>query len=512
MGILSAALLACVDSAVGPDDPVTPRSADTDATTVARGIALALASPELRAIVRDAMRESDLNEHKLVLQEFADTPEGRRLFAAAASALDVSEGRLVEIVKGLPEFDFYAPFAQHRREWRATDDVLVGATPDPENRYLDAYSITGKAITLDHEDGVPSSTLLILHPAERKWREVRPQPPPTGETIEGPDELGPRRDGVRQQSVGFNPDSVYIDEFAFGAGDGFGDSELRFEAFFRRNSQTIATGRYEQGNVEEGERYDVTAPLIHLSPQPYSSDTLWVELWEDDCCGGDDYYGLVTFVANDRLVEKCYHCLQLTASILRLDWFVGTNRIPSTVTISPSPLTVAAGATAQLTYSVRDQAGASMSPSQHAAPTWQSANPSVATVSSSGLVTGGSPGSTTITITVCPTLSPGSPCRQASVAVTVFTGPPSLTASINGPSAADPNETCSWWSSVSGGTGSYTYNWYVNGAWQSSNYDMYYTNSGSSFTIELQVRDSNGATGSASHFVTVASGEGPCPT
>jgi Big-like domain-containing protein len=596
-GILSAALLACADSAVAPvDDRVTPRRADTDATEVARGIALALASPELRAIVRDAMRESDVNEHKLVLQEFADTPEGRRLFAAAASALDVSERRLVEIVKGLPEFDFYAPFARHRREWRATDDVLVGATLDPENRYLDAYSIHGEAIKLDHEDGVPSSPLLILHPGEKKWRRLRPQPPLSGETIEGPDERRPRSDGVRQQSVGFNPDSVYIDEFAFGPGDGFGDSELRFEASFRRNSQTIATGRYEQGNVEEGERYDVTAPLIHLAPQPYSYDTLWVELWEDDCCGGDDYYGLVKFVSSDRLVEKCYHCLEITASIIRLDWFVGSNRIPSRIIIQPSPAIVSTGGTVQLTYTVADQAGQPLQPNQHEAPTWESFNTAVATVSSSGLVTGGSQeASTTVRITVCPIYwySPGSPCKQETVPVHVqrpianiyispnpvnvavggstsatataydannqpipgvsftwqtdnpaiatvsggnvygvaqgstvvrasargrtgtatvnVTTPSSLDVSINGPGGAPPYGTCSWWASVSGGSGSYTYNWYVNGSWQSSNQDLYYANNGSNFSIELNVTDSNGAPGSATRSVTVSSSEGECP-
>lgn len=510
--VLSTVLLACADAAVAPVERGAPPAARSEMGGVARGIALALASPEMRAMVRDAMRESDVNEHKLVLQDFVSTPRGRQLVHAAAAALRMSDERFLETLRELPALDFYAPFRKHRLEWRATGDVLVGGTFDPEHRYLDAYSVHGEPTTLDYEDGVPSSPLLILHPGERKWRRDLPQRSPRGETIEDSDERGPRSEGVWLQSVGFSPDSVYIDEFAFGPGDGFGDSELRFEASLRRNSQTIATGRYEQGNVEQGERYDVTAPLIHLAPQPYSYDTLWVELWEDDCCGGDDSYGLVRFVSSDRLVEKCYHCLEMTASIIRLDWFVGTNRIPSQVTISPSPATVAAGATLQLSYSVFDQAGVAMPPSHHAAPTWQSANPTVATVSSSGRITGGSPGSTTITITVCPTLSPGSPCKQATVPVTVYTGPASLTASINGPGAAMPNETCSWWSSVSGGTGSYTYNWYVDGAWQSSNYDMYYTNSGSSFTIELQVRDSNGATGSASHFVTVSSSEGPCTT
>jgi hypothetical protein len=515
-GVVSALLIACTDPVVEPvDDGDELLTSTGEVSLVARGFALALASPQMRAMIRDAMRASELNEHKLVLQDFADTPEGRQLLAAAARELGVSDTRLVRIVKGLPEFDFYVPLAKHRREWRATSDVLVAATSDPENRYLDAYSTDGAAVRLDYEDGTPPRALLILHPGEKKWRRTLPHPSLSGKTIEDPDERGPHGDGMPPHSVGFSPDSVYIDEFGFGAGDGWGDSELRFEASLRRNSQTIATGRYEQGNVEQGERYDITAPLIHVAPQAYSNDTLWVELWEDDCCGGDDYYGFVRVIYNERRVEKCYHCIELTASVIRLDWFDGTNRHPSTLSITPSTLTVAAGATAELTLFVHDQTGALMQPSQHAAPTWQSMNSGVATVSSSGRVTGVTPGSTTIKVTVCPTpftSSPGSPCKQGSVPVTVYNGPASLTASISGPSSVGPNEMCAWWAGAFGGTGSYTYNWYVNGAWQSSNYDMYYTNSGSSFTIELQVRDSNGATGSASQFVSVSSSEGPCPS
>ena len=519
-GILSALLIACADSAVAP---VTERAESADAAAaandIARGIALALTSPELRATIRDAMRASPMNEHKLVLQDFVNTSEGRQLVAAAARALDVSEERFVQIVSGLPELDFYAPFDEHRLEWRATADVLVAATFDPENRYLDAYSIDGATVRLDYEDGTPSIALLILHPGERKVRRVV-QRSATGETIEEPHErVGPGLDGTQLQSVGFNQDSTYIDFWNFHPGDGFsGDAELRFTATFLHGAtQQLYFGVYEQGNVEEDLGYDVTAPLINYHPR-VSSDKLRIHLWEDDPAGqyddqplGDDYYGYVDYYAPERGVMKQFTEGSDLVEII-VDWFDGTNRIPSQIYVAPSQPTVAAGATVQLSYTAYDQTGAAMSPSQHAAPTWQSANPAVATVSSSGRITGGSPGSTTITITVCPTLSPGSPCKQASVPVTVVNGPASLSVSINGPGAAMPNETCSWWSSVSGGTGSYTYNWYVDGAWQGGSYDLYYANTGSSFTIQLDVRDSNGATGSASHFVTVSSSEGPCTT
>lgn len=512
-GLVSALLIACTDPVVEPvDDGDELLTSTAEVSVVARGFALALASPEMRAMIRDAMRASDLNEHKLVLQDFADTPEGRQLLAAAARELAVSEGRLIRMVKGLPEFDFYAPFAKHRREWRATADVTVAATFDPDNRYLDAFSINGEMITLDYEDGVPSAPLLILHPGERKVRQVLANRLVRGETIEDADERAHRLKRPVLQSVGFSPESVYIDFFNYHGDDLFaGDAELFFEASIQ-TSAGFFTGTYYQGNVENDEGYDVTAPLIHVAPRAVG-EILRIEVVEHDPWGASDRYGPKEWRYDERLVIKTLYDERGNEGIdVRLDWFAGTNRIPSAITISPSQPTVAVGATLQLSYVAYDQAGTAMAPSQHAAPTWQITNPAIATVSSTGRVTGNSPGTTTIGITICPTQSPGSPCKQASFPLTVFNGPPSLTASINGPGAAMPNETCSWWASVSGGTGSYTYNWYVGGAWQSSNYDLYYANSGSSFTIELQVRDSNGATGSASHFVTVSSSEGPCTT
>jgi hypothetical protein len=163
---------------------------------------------------------------------------------------------------------------------------------------------------------------------------------------------------------------------------------------------------------------------------------------------------------------------------LRLDWFVGTNGIPSAITISPSQPTVAVGATLQLSYVAYDQAGTGMAPSQQLRRRGKARIPRSRRsrrLVASPATARERPRSRSPS---CPALSPGSPCKQATFPLTVFTGPPSLTAWINGPSAARPNDSCAWWAGVSGGTGSYTYNWYVNGGWQSNGQELMYTNSG----------------------------------
>jgi uncharacterized protein YjdB len=68
----------------------------------------------------------------------------------------------------------------------------------------------------------------------------------------------------------------------------------------------------------------------------------------------------------------------------------------ATVTVTPSADTIVAGATTQLTATLRDSGGRLVSGKTI---TWASSNASVATVSTSGLVTGVAPGATTITAT-----------------------------------------------------------------------------------------------------------------
>lgn len=69
--------------------------------------------------------------------------------------------------------------------------------------------------------------------------------------------------------------------------------------------------------------------------------------------------------------------------------------VVTTVVVSPSSLSIGAGATQQLTVQSKDQYGATISDTF----TWGTSNAGIATVSGSGLVTGGAGGTATITAT-----------------------------------------------------------------------------------------------------------------
>lgn len=159
-----------------------PSAGEADA--LAHAFALALARPEVRIEVRNAMRASRVTEHKLVLRDFVATAAGRRLLQAAASATGTSEESMLQRVWDLPPLDFYAPYRQHRRSWRATPDVQVGAMHGGGQVVMTLYSTSGSETQLRQGDSHPAPPVLFLAPAETKSERIAAQPDSPGEVIQ----------------------------------------------------------------------------------------------------------------------------------------------------------------------------------------------------------------------------------------------------------------------------------------------------------------------------------------
>jgi hypothetical protein len=92
--------------------------------------------------------------------------------------------------------------------------------------------------------------------------------------------------------------------------------------------------------------------------------------------------------------------------------------------------------------------------------------------------------------------------------------PPPLTITITGPSSVRPAWTCLWTATSSNGVAPFSYYWYVNGSGvnngSSDPAELIYQNSGSSFTVRVDVYDAAGSTGSQSKSVTVSSSAPGC--
>jgi uncharacterized protein YjdB len=130
--------------------------------------------------------------------------------------------------------------------------------------------------------------------------------------------------------------------------------------------------------------------------------------------------GLATGVsAGSATIKAAYGTLSASASLS----VAAPAPVATTISVSPASASVTVGATQQLGAVVKDQNGNAMS---GLSITWKSANTAVATVNSSGLVTGVAAGSTTITG------SYGSLSASSSITVSAPAAPPPP------PSTAEP--------------------------------------------------------------------------
>jgi hypothetical protein len=136
VGVATVLIGACSDGAVTSSENL-PTAAQymrsgSPGSAVALSFANALAQPAARQILRDALRASPYTEHKVVLQDFVQTPSGQELLRIAAERTGLSLDELLGQVALLPRLDLYVPWVAHRKSWRGTPDVLVSVALDAD--------------------------------------------------------------------------------------------------------------------------------------------------------------------------------------------------------------------------------------------------------------------------------------------------------------------------------------------------------------------------------------------
>jgi hypothetical protein len=190
IGLSTLATVACSpDAATTPLAPNEISAARVTAPAngseqqLARSLALALQDPAVRERVRDAMRASLVDEHKLVLQTFVQTASGKALLQAASRKSGVSLKTIETQIAALPTLDFYMPIRAHRQSWQGTDNVAVVATLDRKGPFV-AYTTTGTAVSLAGKTRDQLAPFFILHPSEPAGRRVHPQAATSGSVIE----------------------------------------------------------------------------------------------------------------------------------------------------------------------------------------------------------------------------------------------------------------------------------------------------------------------------------------
>ncbi|MGH7720181.1 MAG: hypothetical protein ACREON_15235 [Gemmatimonadaceae bacterium] len=163
----------------------------TSVEQVGRAIALSLRDRQVRIAVRDAMRASPFTEHKLVLQDFVETPAGVGILDAAARASGLTTEALRGLIAGLPALDFYVSGRANRRSWRGGANVEVAVILDVRTSTFSIFQPDGRrSAPTAAEVNAPGrgKVLLVLHPAEPKGIRIGAQRDVPGEVIQDADD------------------------------------------------------------------------------------------------------------------------------------------------------------------------------------------------------------------------------------------------------------------------------------------------------------------------------------
>jgi hypothetical protein len=163
---------------------VSEGSAMAPEQRLARAVALALSNAGTRQSVMEALRNSPLTEHKLVLQDFLAGPTGRAFAAAAERVAGLAPGEVTRIATGLPRLDLYVPSRYDRLSWRSSADLVVAADLDDDLSSSVAYDLAGNALVYQSAATMGRRPLLRLQREELKAVRLRPQAIGLGDVIQ----------------------------------------------------------------------------------------------------------------------------------------------------------------------------------------------------------------------------------------------------------------------------------------------------------------------------------------
>ena len=449
---MALALFACDDQRItGVPNQTEP------AQLVARSLSAAMADESVRLSVRDAMRLSVVDGHKLVLQDFLASPQGALLMHAATRAAGREGANFQALVGGLPEMDFYMPVREHRRTWKGDGNIAVIAAQDGDGT-LPAYKPDGSQLRAERTTPRGLPPFFFLEPAEPKRRRVDAQAARPGDVIEDAnDGLGsrllvwrePNGDSLvfdfsvmtkEERNVLFagELDTTKVDYFEHYVCDNgycWTDSEFRFNTTFKdANGNVLGSGTFYVAGLhpDEPDPYYFNAPIIFKRILQNSGQTMYIHIIEEDRgdWGGfnpDDNCGAHTITQNQNGSVMRYYNTSDCEGGVGAGYFGG--------------------------YALEAQY------------LWT------------------------------PKLTEPPP------------PPPTWYATIQGPTSAEPNNFCNWYASTN--VADAQYQWYQNGTPVGNGAELLLTVS-SSFTLELQVWNSQGHGSGTSIYVDVQEGNGSC--
>ena len=343
---LAASLAACADASAPTSAANVPEPAEATMQQAARGIALALGDPAVRADVRDAMRASLLVQHRLVFHDFVASAQGQRFVSAVARALEMDEAGARALFARLPDdTDFFVPAREDRRAWQATANVaVVGLALRPENGEAVAFTPRGDRVRVLLERVQPGTALFQLSPTEFRDRRVNPQADIPGAVIEdandgtyggrftwteangesvtvdlaeisGPnarpllnlDDCRYARECVGEGGGGIvaPSDTTFLEHFYihYNEPNACGDPDPTFKArFYSAAGTLLVTAQIDYSEIAQYTDVYPHQPILFKRIREGSGEKINIQVIDRDSwfCGGDDDKGNRDFLASDR--------------------------------------------------------------------------------------------------------------------------------------------------------------------------------------------------------------------
>lgn len=409
---------------------------------VAHAIAGAMRDGRVRETVLVAMRDSPWNEHKIVLQDFLSSEAGAPVLAASAKAAGESPNEFLSLAASLPALDFYVPSRAERRSWRGTEAISIEASLNFEGGAVFRFGPGGTPIhSIEH---TPGGAVALIHPAELKIKRLNPQEQGSGGVIEstsdGQDAYSFRWVGAdgkvvqpdMQRFLGSFAESSHLDSgsgirrsvtavsatdqtrlgcIAINDWEDSGNNEVVVRYYFYEPDGTYrGYGEYTYTEFESNsQKCPGTAVLNEVMPD-LGQARINADVWESDCgCfgNGDDHVGSRDFFYYDNNQARDVPITPLIhdwVATMDLEWQARSQSVFTSVSVDG--MTLIAGTTGNAVAHALDQYGYRLP--GYSVSNWSTADPFIASVSSTGVVAANNEGSTNLSATISGVTGSGS--------------------------------------------------------------------------------------------------------
>ncbi len=167
----TALVAGCSDSnpAVGPSAAALHGTAGATATAeqatvneIARAVSMALRDQGLRQRIKNDMRSSRFDEHKLDMRAYLHGQSGGILLAKMAKETGRSRDELLALVGRVRPLEMYFPVAAHRESWAGGPDLQVMGYLGESGQEPTAYTLDGAPVAVSSRTAPALPTLVLV--------------------------------------------------------------------------------------------------------------------------------------------------------------------------------------------------------------------------------------------------------------------------------------------------------------------------------------------------------------